>query len=245
MTRLLVVEHEADAGLGLLGERLSELGVETVTVGPDAGVSIPESLDGYDGLIVLGGTMGPTDDEDAPWLPSTRRLLADAVEESVPALGICLGAQMLAAATGGHVRKIPEAPEVGVHSIQFNEAAAEDQLFGGFAGELAVVQWHWLEADQLPDGAELLASSQACQNQAFRVGSCAWGVQFHPEALGAAADTWVSLEDLTEDGLDPSAIASGVHAAEPRLRETWSALADRFAQIAAESHASRVQLVAS
>ncbi len=232
MTKLLVVEHEADAGLGLLGERLGELGVEMVTVGPDAGLPIPESLDGYDGLIVLGGTMGPTDDEDAPWLPATRKLLANAVEDEVPTLGICLGAQMLAAATGGHVRKIPEAPEVGVHSVQLNAAAAEDPLFSGFKEDLPVVQWHWLEADQLPAGAQLLGSSEVCQNQAFRVGSCAWGVQFHPEALGATAETWVSLEDLTEDGLDPERVVQGVHAAEPRLRETWSALADRFAEIA-------------
>lgn len=230
--RFLVVEHEADAGLGLLGERFDEIGVETVSVGPNAGRPVPDSLDGYDGLIVLGGTMGPMDDEEAPWLPATRQLLADSVEESVPALGICLGAQMLAAATGGSVRRIPEAPEVGLYTVQLNEAAAKDQLLDGLAPELPVVQWHWLEADVLPPGAELLASSAACRNQAFRVGECAWGLQFHPEALGDTAQLWTELEDLEADGLDPDEVVRGVRAAEPELREIWRGLADRFARVA-------------
>lgn len=233
MTKILVVEHEADAGLGLLGERFAEIGVETVVVGPDAGLPVPESLDGYDGLVVLGGAMGPTDDEVAPWLPATRQLLATAVDQSVPALGICLGAQLLATATGGHVRRIPEAPEVGLLTVQLNEAAATDPLLGGFEhAELPVVQWHWLEADRLPEGAELLASSPACRNQAFRLGSHAWGLQFHPEALGDTAQAWTSVEDLTADGLDPATVVRGVREAEPQLRDAWRTLADRFTRIA-------------
>lgn len=235
MTKLLVVEHEADAGLGLLGERFAEIGVETVIVGPDAGRPVPDSLDGYDGLIVLGGAMGPTDDGVAPWLPATRELLARAVEESVPTLGICLGAQLLATATGGHVRRIPGAPEVGLLSVELTEAAASDPLLGGFDHpELPVVQWHWLEADRLPDGAELLASSPACRNQAFRLGESAWGLQFHPEALGATAQAWTSVEDITEDGLDPETVVGEVRRAEPELRGAWQTLADRFASVAQE-----------
>jgi len=229
--RLLVVEHEADAGLGLLGERFEELGVETAVVGPDAGRPVPASLDGYDGLIVLGGTMGPTDDEEAPWLPATRRLLVDAIERSVPALGVCLGAQLLATAAGGHVRRIPGAPEVGLYAVRLADAAADDPLLGGFEAELPVVQWHWLEADRLPEGSEVLASSPACRNQAFRIGDRAWGVQFHPEALGDTAQLWVDLEDIEEEGIDPDTVVRDVRAAEPRLRETWSALADSFARI--------------
>lgn len=231
--RLLVVEHEADAGLGLLGECFDELGVETTVVGPDAGAPVPGSLAGYDGLVVLGGTMGPTDDDEAPWLPATRALLADAVAQAVPTLGVCLGAQMLATAMGGRVRRIPGDPEVGLHTVELNEAAANDPLLGGFETELPVVQWHWLEADRLPAGAEVLASSPACRNQAFRVGSCAWGVQFHPEALGDTAQVWASLDDLSEEGLDPAEVVREVREAEPRLRTVWSELAARFTAIVA------------
>ena len=217
MTRVLVIEHEALAGAGLIGERLQEHGVELVEYRPYAGGEpLPENLDGYAALIVLGGSMGPTDDVEAPWLPVTRKLLAEAVEQELPTLGICLGAQLLSTATGGHVRSIPEGPEVGLCSVQLTEAASDDPLLAGIAGlELPVVQWHWLESDRLPPGAVLLASSRACANQVYRLGPRAWGLQFHPEALGRTAGDWVDLEDISEFGFDPEAVVGDVRGAEP------------------------------
>lgn len=232
--RVLVVEHQNDAGLGLVGERLRESGVEIETVGPDAGLEVPRSLEGYDGLIVLGGSMGPTEDDRAPWLPATRSLLAEGVAQGLPTLGICLGAQLLATATGGHVRTMPDGPEVGLHTVRFGESAAGDPLFEGFAGaEVPAVQWHWLEADQLPDRTRVLASSGACANQAFRIGDRAWGVQFHPEALGDTAQDWADegKQDLDELGLDGATVVTGVRAAEGELRQAWSRVADRFAAL--------------
>ncbi|MGK0714621.1 type 1 glutamine amidotransferase [Leucobacter sp. W1153] len=232
--RVLVVEHQSDAGLGLVGERLRESDVEIVTVGPDAGEPIPDSLQNFDALIVLGGSMGPTQDDVAPWLPATRKLLAEGVAEGLPTLGICLGAQLLATATGGHVRTMPGGPEVGVHGVHFHESAAQDPLFAGFAGDtLPAVQWHWLEADELPENTRVLASNSACPNQAFRIGERAWGVQFHPEALGDTAQDWADdgKGDLDEIGLEPEAVVGSVRAAEADLREAWSQVADRFIEV--------------
>ncbi len=234
--RLLVVEHEADAGLGFVGERLEDHPIEVVVVGPHTGNEVPDSIDGFSGLIVLGGSSGPTDDDIAPWLPATRQLLADAVEREVPTLGICLGAQLLATATGGRVQRMQQGPEVGVHEILVATSAHDDPLLGELAGkQIPVVQWHWLEADRLPEGAEVLASSTSCVNQAYRLGSSAWGVQFHPEALGDTAQDWTRVEDLTQDGLDPDTVVRGVREAESRLRETWAGLADRFAALVIRS----------
>ena len=234
--RVLVVEHQENAGLGLFGQRLARpgSGVEVETVGPDTGRAIPGSLDGYDALIVLGGAMGPTEDDKAPWLPATRALLVEGVERGIPTLGICLGAQMLATATGGSVRNMPGGPEVGLLGIDFAPDAEEDPLFGPLAGsEVQAVQWHWLEADALPAGASLLASSPACRNQAFRLGDAAWGVQFHPEALGRTAVEWVDedRQGFEELGLDEAVVVAEVRDAEPRLREVWGGVADRFAAL--------------
>ncbi len=231
---VLIVEHQENAGIGHFADRLRAQGVALRTVGPAAGEALPGTLDGVSGLIVLGGSMGPGDDERAPWLPAARALLAEGVERGVPTLGICLGAQLLTTALGGSVELMPGGPEVGLASVRFSADAAGDPLFGGFAGgAVPTVQWHWLEAAALPAGAEVLASNPACRNQAFRVGPAAWGVQFHPEALTGTAEDWVVEEGdgLTELGLAGDAVVAEVRAAEPRLRAAWGELAERFAGI--------------
>lgn len=236
--RVLVVEHQADAGLGLFMSSLVENGLELDQVGPELGVPLPETLDGYDALIVLGGSMGPTDDEQAPWLPTARALLASGIEQQIPTLGICLGSQLMTAALGGRVRTNPEGPEIGLCSVDFSDEAAGDPLFGELSGSaVPVVQWHWLEAEQLPEGAEVLASSPLCRNQAFRVGPRAWGVQFHPEALGQTASDWADMDaqSLADLGIAADEMVAEVRAAEPALSETWSGVAARFARLAAGS----------
>lgn len=232
--RVLVVEHQDNAGLGLVGDRLRSRDLELVLVGPDAGSPVPDSLAGYDALVVLGGTMGPTEDDTAPWLPATRKLLAQGIEHEVPILGICLGAQLLATAAGGHVRDMPAGPEVGLCDVEFASDAAPDPVFGGLAGvTVSAVQWHWLEADTLPDDSTVLASSGACRNQAFRIGTRAWGVQFHPEALTRTIIDWAAedRENLALLGIEEGELVSDLRAAEPKLISLWGAVTDRFANV--------------
>jgi GMP synthase (glutamine-hydrolysing) len=232
--RVLVIQHQEDAGLGHFARHLRDSGIDLITLRPDTGTEIPHSLDNVDGLIVLGGSMGPTDDEVAPWLPATRALLAEAVRDEIPTFGICLGAQLLTTAVGGQVHEMPQGPEVGLLSVQFSPEAANDPLFGVIGeSEVPVLQWHWLEAERLPEGAQVLASSEGCANQIFRLGEQAWGVQFHPEALSDTAQEWAdeSGSELTELGLDGSVIVADVREFEPKLREIWGIIAVRFAQI--------------
>ncbi|WP_344294150.1 glutamine amidotransferase-related protein, partial [Agromyces neolithicus] len=113
MARVLIVEHESNAGIGLVGERIAAAGVDMVVVGPEAGGEVPESAAGFDGVVVLGGTPGPTDDDDAVWLPRVRALIADCLAREVPYLGICLGGQMLAVVAGGVVGPVRSGAEVG------------------------------------------------------------------------------------------------------------------------------------
>lgn len=244
MRRILVVEHQSDAGLGQLGERFIELGIELVTVqGPavrELGINA-ESLHTFDGLIVLGGAMGPGDDTAAPWLPATRQLLALAVEQQLPTLGICLGAQLLTVALGGEVRTMENGPEIGLHTVTLNEAGQADLLLGSLSdsaardgvalSELPVVQWHWLECATLAKGAVLLAGNAHCAHQAFRVGERAWGLQFHPEALADAAEAWSTIDDVSEYGLDAATVIAEIATETPRLRTIWRQLADRFAAL--------------
>lgn len=228
--RVLVVEHERTVPAGMLGERHADAGLRVEAVGPDAGRPIPATPEGYAGVVVLGGSMGPTDDDVAPWLPDVRRLIAACLDAGTPLLAICLGAELLAHVAGGRVGVIEAGPEIGLTSVRLLPAAAQDALLRGLPPVAEAVQWHSLEAQALPASAVVLAESDRCANQAFRLGDTAWGVQFHPEALSDIAADWASSEQAELEGvaLDGGEIVGAVRRAEPELRATWTVLADNW-----------------
>lgn len=239
--RLLVVIHEGDGGPGRLTRWLPELDLRR----PYAGDPLPADLSGHDGLLVLGGAMGAHDDEQAPWLPATRALLAEAVDTGVPALGICLGAQLLAVATGGQVGRGEAGLEVGLVGVRLLPAAADDPLLGGLHRDLAaaagggapgfgVAQWHQDAVLRLPPGAVLLAGGDRYPHQAFRLGERAWGVQYHPEVTRADFEEWMrgGHGAVREHGLQPENVLAELTAADPAL--------DRIAESHARAFAARV-----
>lgn len=230
MARVLVVEHESNASIGLVGERITAAGIEMVLVGPEVGREVPTSADGFDGVVALGGSTGPVDDDEAPWLPRVRALITDCVEREVPLLAICLGAEMLAVVTGGTVGGVRKGAEIGLGDLTLTEAAEGDPLFGGLEGELKALQWHTLEIHDLPEGSVSLCSSIRCPNQAFRVGSVAWGTQFHMEGLASTAEEWArdDSDEMTAEGLTAAEVVEPVKQYEPRLREIWSTVTDRW-----------------
>jgi GMP synthase (glutamine-hydrolysing) len=238
MAGVLVVEHEADAGIGLVGERMRAAGIRVHTVGPeatgaDSARTIPETATGFDGVVVLGGSPGPTDDDTAPWLPAVRRLMAQCLRDEVPLLGICLGAQLLAVTAGGSVDRIPAGPEVGLGDLTVTDAGADDPLLHDLPTPLRSLQWHSLEVQQLPAGSVSLCTSACCANQAFRVGPVAWGLQFHLEALAETARAWGrdDGDTLAEAGTTSAVVVETMRRAEPTLRSDWSSVADRWSQL--------------
>lgn len=216
---------------GALGDWLSDAGAELEVVLP-AERDLP-CLDDYDALVVLGGEMGAYDDIDFPWLADVRRMLSSAVAKRLPVLAICLGAQLLAAATGGQVRPIREGPEVGTLLVAKRDVAAEDPLLGPLPLTPDVVQFHNDEFS-LPPSAQLLASSPKCDNQAFRLGDCAYGLQFHIETTPDVVLEWArrspEMAATARPGqLDPDHLEE-FHA---DLAETWQPVAERFVRIVA------------
>lgn len=230
--RALVVEHAADCPPGLLGQWLPALGADLDVVRPYAGEPLPPAaaLSGYDRLIVLGGGMSCWDDLVAPWLPDVRALLVRAITDGVPTLGVCLGAQLLAAACGGRVEPGPAGPELGAPLVRLRAEASTDPLFGGLRSPLPAPQFHQDAIVALPPDAVWLASADLYAYQAFRVARCAWGVQFHPEATPEIVAEWARDDRavLTAKGCDVDAALAEIVAARDALEAAWYPLAEHF-----------------
>ena len=183
------------------------------------------------------GRWGAADDAEYPWLADVRALLARAVTQRVPTLAICLGAQLLALATGGGVARMAKGPEAGIRLVAKRDAAADDPLLAGLPFTPDVVQFHSDEVNRLPAGAALLAVSPHCTNQAFRVGTCAWGLQFHIETTPDLLRTWMATEPDTAELVPRSQLPDSPRSGEllarahADLEETWQPVAARFVQL--------------
>ncbi|MCW2614391.1 MAG: putative glutamine amidotransferase [Frankiales bacterium] len=234
MTRALVITHSATEGVGTLGEWLPAAGLDLDVVEPWDGDALPETLDGYDALVVMGGPQQAYDDGSAPWLRATKDLLRLAVRTDVPTLGVCLGAQLLAEANGGRVQLGEDGIEAGARLVAKRDAAWDDPLLADAPFTPTVVQWHEDVIVDLPPGALLLASSSKYANQAFRVGSRAWGLQFHVETPPEMVRHWGKEYGarVVEAGQDPVALAERAVGELEEVGECWRPVMARFAEIA-------------
>ncbi|MEU6732814.1 type 1 glutamine amidotransferase [Streptomyces physcomitrii] len=209
--RVLVVRNSPRSGPGRLLPWLREEGLTAVETEGGAGVDDPA---GYAAVVLLGGGFLPDDDARHPWLPAERLLARRAVEQGVPLLGICLGAQVLAAAHGGTVLGAHGTPERGSCRITLRPEAAADPLLNGLPPVFPAIQNHRDQITELPPGAVHLAQSEPCPVQAFRLRESAWGVQFHPEVGADRLAHW-SEAALGADGLDLTRLRSLAEESEP------------------------------
>jgi GMP synthase (glutamine-hydrolysing) len=228
---VLVIEPEESDPIGPLGAWLTDAGLVLTIARPYTGEALPADLDDFEGLIVLGGSMGAGDDVAFPYLRDIRRLLAEAVAREVPTLGICLGAQLLAAGTGGRVTRSPDGPEYGALLIAKRGNAANDPLFGPLPITPDVIQWHVDSIVDLPPGAVQLFSSPTADNQAFRLGRLAWGIQFHIETTPSLLRTWAAEDAADLRDYDVEAILDRAEKLHPDVVEAWQPFAARFAAI--------------
>lgn len=150
--------------------------------------------------------------EGSAWIEASAAWLRALVERGAPVLGICFGHQLLAHALGGLVRDNPHGVEVGTVQTRLTLGAAQDALFGPLPPQLAVQASHRQAVIELPAGAERLAASDRDPNHAYRYGSHAWGIQFHPEFTQGITRGYIEYyrADLEADGRAVDALLDGV-----------------------------------
>ncbi len=216
--RVLAIVQQRDAGPGVFAEAIRGRGDQLDEWVLPEGEPPPADPLGYDAVFTLGGAMNVDEEGKRPWLAAELALLRELLAAGVPLLGLCLGGQLVAAATGAKPGRAAR-PEIGWHRVELTREGREDPLLGALAPGFEAFQWHGYEFP-LPPGSTALARSEVCL-QSCRVGERAWAIQFHPEVSRADALAWID-----DHRSDPDAVRIGLDPAP--LREETEAKIDAF-----------------
>ncbi|HEY7322299.1 MAG TPA: gamma-glutamyl-gamma-aminobutyrate hydrolase family protein [Candidatus Binatia bacterium] len=235
MKKLLVLQHVAHELLGTLNPLLKRAGFRLRYVNfarrPDA----QPSLDGYDGLVVLGGPMSVNDTDRLPHLATEMKLIEEVLRRELPVLGICLGAQLIAKTLGASVYQNKE-KEIGWHDVSPTDEAEGDPLLGAFRKSEKIFQWHGDTFD-IPKSTLHLAFSSLCANQAFRYGTNVYGLQFHLEVDEPMIYRWLRVVENKKEistlggTIDPERIHRETPLHIERLQQLGDCVFTQFIQL--------------
>lgn len=204
MRKLLVFQHVPLEPLGTLDRQFKDAGFRIRYVNFDRMPNARVDPARYHGLVVLGGPQAADQVDRYPHLAYEQEVIHRAVGHGLPVLGICLGAQLIAAAFGGRILR-RAAPEYGWVEVSPTRDGRDDRLIGHFSDAERIYQWH-SDTFTLPYAAVHLAESAGCRYQAFRLYDHVYGFQFHLEADLGLITRWVEdpghVETLAEHGIE-------------------------------------------
>jgi GMP synthase-like glutamine amidotransferase len=181
------LQHVPFEGLGSIEQSLRSTGYEITRTALFESAEFP-SIDSIDLLVVMGGPMSVNDSDEFPWLVQEMEFIRGAIHSGTPVLGICLGAQLIAAAMGSKVYQ-NRVKEIGWFPV--DGLCSTDGPHFCLPPSLQVFHWHG-ETFDLPAGATPLASSEGCENQAFQIGRSVIALQFHLETTPESVQEIVS-----------------------------------------------------
>ena len=171
-------QHDNFEDLGFIGNWATSRNITTSVTRFDMNPELP-AHESYDWLVVMGGKMSVNDQADFSWLETEIAFIKEAIGLGKIVIGICLGTQLIAKATGSAVYK-NSGPEMGFWPVHFLHPAKTDKVFRHFPEKLDVLHVHF-DTYELPEGAVNMAESAITKNQAYRIGENVFGFQFHFE----------------------------------------------------------------
>jgi GMP synthase (glutamine-hydrolysing) len=218
----LVLSHVAFEDLGTLEAPLRERGFEIESVlAATARFPLPQA-ESCDLLVVLGGPIGVYEQQDYPFLKDEIALIGRRLAARKPILGVCLGAQLIAAALGARVYPGQHGKELGWSTLQPAPNLDPPKWFAPLLADgLSVLHWHGDTFD-LPPSALHLASSKLYANQAFAIEDYALALQFHPEVTAPGLESWYvgHAAELNRASISPAGLRSAAHKHAAALEET-------------------------
>jgi len=226
MADILILQHQLGEGPGTILDEIKKSGHVAHLLRIDRGEGIPRSVGNSSGIVVMGGSMGVDDQAKCPHLKEEIALLKLFLKEDRPILGVCLGAQLLAAAVGTEVKS--GIKEIGWFGVRKLPDAFKDPVLRRLPENFPALMWHG-DHFALPRGAAHLLSTERCACAGFRLGKKAYGLIPHLEMNAAMVDEMVttSRKELMAAGVEPAQLleATSEHAetVEELARVMWRA----------------------
>lgn len=230
MKPVAIFRHFRSEGPGYFATFLDRHSIPWTLVRIDANEAVPTGIDGFSGLVLMGGPMSVND--SLPWIEPSCALIRAAVAAGLPVLGHCLGGQLIAKALGGTITRNP-VKEIGWGPVRVLDTAAAHDWFGDLAG-FETFHWHG-ETFSIPPGAIRLLESAHCANQAYALGNT-FGMQCHVEMTEEMIRQWcrdgaaeiaasdspaVQSPDVMQAGMGPKVTA--LNAVADRIYARWIA----------------------
>ncbi len=224
--KVILVDHPIGQRDDRASRMIAERGFAVEWRNPGRGEALPEPGPEIAAVVVYGGAENLSEIHERCYLHEEMDWMGRCVADGVPLLGICLGAQLLARALGAEVRKHPE----GLHEIGYYPIEPTPEGADFLPAPMHVYHWHQ-EGFGIPEGAVHLARGTTFENQAFRYGDRAYGLQFHPEVSPAVFQRWITEAGhmLASPGAHPEERQrQDGERYDPPMRDWFEAFLDRW-----------------
>jgi GMP synthase (glutamine-hydrolysing) len=227
--RVLVLRHAEPEHLGSIAQALTQEGIAYTYLRPDHGEMIPSNLDGFSGLILMGGPHSLCEQDQFPFLNAEKSLARNAISTNRPVLGVCLGSQILSEVLGSRVYP-GRVFELGWKKVTMSMEAAEDPVLGHLPTEIIPLHWHG-DVYDLPLGSKPIGSSEMTPVQGFVSGQRFYGILFHLEAEFEQVTAMVAAfpEDVLRGGVTPAALVAEAPERVQALQKTGMEVFRRWA----------------